>query len=87
MSEITTTEGLVAADFDEIELAEVRLQNGDDKKEYVSGRIVDRWQEDLTMRYRGHKHTVEQVTEWELLRYQPVTGIEKGMIQSGWGDE
>ena len=87
MSDIATTESLCNADFDRIELAEVRLCRGEQGTEYVSGRIIDRWEDDLTLRYRGHEHEVEQASEWELLRYQPVTSIEKPMIRSEWDDE
>jgi hypothetical protein len=84
MSEIRAAGQLVTAEFEEIELAEVRLSRGD-PTEYVAGRITERFDRSLTLRYRGHEHEVADVTEWELERYQPVTSsIEANMIRRQW---
>jgi len=84
MSEIRAARQLATAEFEEIELAEVRLSRGD-PTEYVGGRIVDRFERSITLRYRGHEHEIADVTEWELERYQPVTSqVEEDMIRRQW---
>jgi hypothetical protein len=82
--DINTTEQLLHADFGRIELAEVKLEKGD-PTHYISGRILDRWNnQDLRLRWNGHEHDVTIADEWSLLRFKPVTGIEKEMIQDQW---
>jgi hypothetical protein len=84
MPDIRAAEQLVTVDFKAIELAEVRLSKGD-PTEYVAGRIVDRFDRSLTLRYRGHEHEVADVTDWTLERYQPVRSpVEASMIREGW---
>lgn len=78
--EITTTEQLAQADFERIEYAKVRLAKGEQTR-YDGGRIVGRFNDDLTLQYRGHEVTVTNITEWELVEFKPVTSsIERQMI-------
>lgn len=82
--DIQTIEQLLAAPFEKIEYAEVRLIR-DDGRERISGRVVERWEHDLTLRYRGHDHTVSNADEWDLRRFQPVTSAgERRLIEAGW---
>jgi len=81
---IHTTDELLHADFEVIELAEIRLSKPE-PGHYVSGRILERWNEtDLRLRQNGHEHEVTIASEWELLRFNPVTSIEKQMIRNEW---
>lgn len=75
-------EALLAKDYDEIHLAEVRLKKGD-PPEYLRGRIVDRYQRDLKLRVKGREYSVPQADEWELLRFQPVTSRAERMLVEG----
>lgn len=83
---IRTTDELLHADFDDIELAEVKLEKPD-SGHIVSGRILDRWNNsDLRLRRNGHEHEVTVASEWSLVRFQPVRSpIEKQMIRNEWG--
>jgi hypothetical protein len=84
--EITTTEELAQADFERIEYAKVRLAKGEQTR-YDGGRIVGRFTDDLTLRYRGHEVTVSNITEWELVEFKPVTSdLERQMIERGWSE-
>jgi len=82
--DIQTTADLVRADFGQIHLAEIKLTKG---SKQIAGRIVDRWNSDLTLRYRGHEHDVTSVDKWRLERYQHATDEERQLIQSEWGEE
>jgi hypothetical protein len=82
--EITTTDELATADLERIKYAKVRLAKGEQTR-YDGGRIIGRYQDDLTLRYRGHEVTVNQITEWELVEFKPVTSdLERRMIESQW---
>lgn len=82
---IQTTDELLHADFERVEFAEVKLEKPD-PGHYVSGRILDRWNNsDLKLRRNGHTHEVAIASEWSLIRYQPVrSSIEKQMIRDEW---
>lgn len=76
-----SVEEILAADFDEIRLAEVRLSKGD-PPQYVKGRIVERFDNDLVLRWRGHENEVPMAHEWELERFTPVrSSIERKLIE------
>lgn len=85
MSDITTTEELLHADFADIELANVKLAKPD-PGHYISGRILDRWNNsDLRIRRNGHEHEVTVASEWSLLRFNPTNSIERELIRDEWG--
>jgi len=81
---IETVTELLRAEFERIRLAEVKLQK-QNPQEQIAGRIIERWnQQDLTLRYRGHEHDVPNAHEWDLVRFQPATSIERRMIEQRW---
>lgn len=80
MSDLPTSEQLIHRDFEDIEYAYVRFSKGD-PTDYEAGRIVDRFQSDLTLAYRGHTTEVTQIGEWEVVEYEPVrSSIQKQQI-------
>jgi len=81
-SEITNVRELATVPFEEIELAHAKLKN-DDTGHYEQGRIIGRFNDDLTLLYRGHEATVTNVTEWTLRRFEPVrSNLHRSMIES-----
>ncbi len=82
--EIQTTTELLHAPFEDIEFAEVKLKKRPEGHQ-VRGRIIGRFgNSDLVLLFRGDRNKVSQASEWDILRYQPVTsGIEKAMIEDG----
>lgn len=80
-SEITTTRELATVAFEEIELAHVKLKNSD-TGHYEQGRIISRFNDDVTLLYRGHEATVTNVTDWTLRRFEPVrSDLQRTMIK------
>jgi len=81
---INSTTQLLNTEYSEIELAEIKLVKSN-PHEQIAGRIVgEPIDGELQLRYRGHTHTVENVHEWTLDRYKPVTDMERRMIRSEW---
>ena len=81
-SEINTTRELATAPFEEIELAHAKLKNSD-TGHYEQGRIIGRFNDDVTLLYRGHEVTVTNVTDWTLRRFEPVrSGLQRTMIEN-----
>lgn len=79
MHEIDSTTELIQADWEDIELANIRLYKDAD---YISGRITERWQGDITLRHAGEEYDVNNVEEWQLIRFDPATSaMEKNMIR------
>lgn len=82
MSGITTTDELAAKELSDIEYAHVRLSKGDPTR-YEAGRVVGKYQSDLTLHYRGHTTEVTQIEEWELEHFKPVTSsVERMQIEA-----
>lgn len=83
--DIQTTDELLHAEYETIELAEIKLSKPE-PGHYVSGRIIDRWNnQDLRLRKNGFEHEITVASDWELLRFKPAIGVEKQMIKNEWG--
>ena len=81
MTDPTTTQELLAREYDSIEYAHVKLYH-EGKGHYEQGRIVGRYQNDLKLHYRGHTETVNLVDDWTLRSYTPVTTtFQQNMIE------
>jgi hypothetical protein len=83
----TTTDELLAVDYDLIEYAKVRLKRGD-PAEYEGGRVVGRFKPGgLVLRYRGHEVRVTQVSSYTLDEISLVpSGHPRRLIEAGWDE-
>jgi len=81
MSAPTTTEELLAEEYNSIEYAHIKLYH-EEKGHYEQGRIVGRFQNDLKLHYRGYTTTVNLVDNWTLRSYAPVRStFQRRMIE------
>lgn len=94
MTRINTMGDLLARDFETIEYAMVELEQTDDApiyrdcngevKTYLMGRVVDRWGDDLKLRFRDFESDVLSTEDWQLVECNVPTSLEKIAIQQEW---
>lgn len=86
MTEIQSVRQLANAGFEDIEFAHVKLKHPENGH-YEQGRIVERFENDLTLRYRGNETVVTNVDEWVLRAYEPVrTAQQRQLIRADMVD-